>query len=74
MAARNQALLLVGCSGVFPRCELVALDVADIFETANGLELTLRRSKTDQVAVGAVVAVPYSSHPTPARCARSAPG
>src|SRR5947199_7766791 len=63
MAARDRALLLVGCSGGFRRSELVALDVDDIAETKDGLELTLRRSKTDQEAVGAVVAVPYGSHP-----------
>ena len=61
MAARNRALLLVGCSGGFRRSEL--LNVADIVETKDGLELTLRRSKTDQEAAGIVVAVPYGSHP-----------
>ena len=63
MAARNRALLLIGCSGGFRRSELLALDVADIVETKDGLELTLRRSKTDQEAAGTVVAVPYGSHP-----------
>jgi len=63
MAARNRALLLIGCSGGFRRSELLALDVADIAETKDGLELTLRRSKTDQEGAGAVVAVPYGSHP-----------
>ncbi len=63
MAARNRALLLVGCSGGFRRSELLAIDVADIVETKDGLELSLRRSKTDQEAAGAVVAVPYGSHP-----------
>jgi integrase len=63
MASRNQALLLIGCSGGFRRSELVALDVADIVETADGVELTLCRSKTDQEGAGAVVAVPYGSHP-----------
>jgi site-specific recombinase XerD len=63
LAARNRALLLVGCSGGFRRSELVALDVADIVDTKEGLELTLRRSKTDQEGAGMVVAVPYGSHP-----------
>ena len=63
MAARNRALLLTGCSGGFRRSELLALDVADIVETKDGLELTLHRSKTDQEAAGTVVAVPYGSHP-----------
>jgi len=63
MAARNRALLLVGVAGGFRRSELVALDVADIAETKEGLELTIRRSKTDQEGAGAVVPVPYGSHP-----------
>jgi site-specific recombinase XerD len=62
-AARDRALVLIGCSGGFRRSELVALNVADITETANGLELTLHHSKTDQEGAGAVVAVPYGSHP-----------
>ncbi len=63
MAARNRALLLIGCSGGFRRSELVALDVADIGETREGLELILRRSKTDQEGASVVVAVPYGLHP-----------
>jgi len=30
------------------RSELVALNVVDIVETAEGLQVTIRRSKTDQ--------------------------
>jgi integrase len=63
MAARNRALLLIGVAGGFRRSELVALDVADIAETKEGLELTIRRSKTDQEGAGSVVPVPYGSHP-----------
>ncbi len=63
MRARNRALLLIGCTGGFRRSELVALDVVDIAETKEGLELTLRRSKTDQEGAGAVVPIPYGSHP-----------
>jgi integrase len=59
----TEALFLVGCSGGSRCSQLVALDVADIIETADGLKLTLRRSKTDQEAAVAIVAVPYGSHP-----------
>ena len=45
---RDRALLLLGFAGAFRRSELVALDVADIAETATGLLVTIRRSKTDQ--------------------------
>jgi integrase len=45
---RDRALLLLGFGGAFRRSELVALDVADIEETEDGLRVTIRRSKTDQ--------------------------
>jgi site-specific recombinase XerD len=63
LAARDPALLLVGAAGGFRRSELVALDVTDVVETRGGLELTVRWSKTDQEGAGAVVPVPYGSHP-----------
>ncbi len=61
MGARNRALLLIGCTGGFRRSKLVAFEVADIAETKEVLELTFRRSKTDQEGAGAVVPVPYGS-------------
>jgi len=43
------------------RSELVALNVEDLeFDTARGLKLTIRKSKTDQQQAGAQVAVPYA--------------
>src|SRR5438046_2309566 len=45
---RDRALLLLGFAGAFRRSELVALDVADLEETEDGLRVTIRRSKTDQ--------------------------
>jgi len=45
---RDRALLLVGFAGTFRRSELVALNVADIEETAEGLGITSCRSKTDK--------------------------
>ena len=61
-AARDRALLLLGCAGGFRRSELVALDVADVAETTEGIEITVRHSKTDQEGAGAMVAIPYGSH------------
>jgi site-specific recombinase XerD len=55
---RDRALLLLGFAGAFRRSELVALDVADIAETSEGLRVTIRRSKTDQEGCGNVVAIP----------------
>jgi site-specific recombinase XerD len=61
---RDRALLLVGFAGAFRRSELVSLTVADARFTAEGLELTLRRSKTDQEGAGHVKALPYSGNPS----------
>jgi integrase len=55
---RDRALLLIGFSGAFRRSELVALDCEDLTETADGLVVTIRRSKTDQEAEGRKVAIP----------------
>jgi site-specific recombinase XerD len=63
---RNRALLLVGYAGGFRRSELVGLDVGDVNETADGLVIRLRRSKTDPEGKGITVALPYGS--TAATC------
>jgi site-specific recombinase XerD len=60
---RDRALLLVGFAGAFRRSELVGLDVADLAFTEDGLEVTLRRSKTDQEGVGRKVGIPCGSTP-----------
>jgi integrase len=54
---RDRALLLLGFAGAFRRSELVALDVADLEETDEGLRVTIRRSKTDQEGHGQVIAI-----------------
>jgi integrase len=61
---RDRALLLVGFAGAMRRSELVALDVADIEDIADGLVVTIRRSKTDQDGAGAVLGVPWGSGPS----------
>jgi integrase len=54
---RDQALLLLGFSGAFRRSELVAIEVSDLLETAEGYRVTIRRSKTDQEGAGHEVAI-----------------
>jgi integrase len=66
LGCRDRALLLVGFAGGFRRSELVALDVGDVGETADGLVIRVRRSKTDPEAKGMTVALPYGS--TAATC------
>jgi site-specific recombinase XerD len=66
LGVRDRALLLLGFAGAFRRAELVALDVADVSFTADGLIVRLQRSKTDQEGQGATKGIPYGS--TPATC------
>jgi site-specific recombinase XerD len=54
---RDRALLLVGFASGMRRSELVALDVGDMRFVDGGLEVTIRRSKTDQEGVSRIVAV-----------------
>ena len=48
---RDRALLLLGFAGAFRRSELIALDAKDIEQTAEGLRVTVRRSKTDPAII-----------------------
>jgi integrase len=58
---RDRALLLVGFAGAFRRSEIVGLDVGDVRFVDAGLEITLRRSKTDQEGAGRLVGLPFGS-------------
>lgn len=59
-AARDKALILVGFAGAFRRSELVGLRHEDMTHYDTGVELLLRRSKTDQEGVGRTVFIPYA--------------
>jgi site-specific recombinase XerD len=54
---RDRALLLLGFSAGLRRSELVGLDLVDVSFQRAGVELAIRRSKTDQKRDGRVVAV-----------------
>jgi integrase len=58
-ALRDNALLQIGYFGGFRRSELVKLDVQNLSWEADGLVITLPRSKTDQDGEGIVRAIPY---------------
>ncbi|MBP2478202.1 integrase [Crossiella equi] len=60
---RDRLLLVLGLVMMSRRSELSALWIEDVTETENGLEVLVRRSKTDQDAMGEVVPVPRGSHP-----------
>jgi integrase len=62
LGIRDRALLLVGFAGAFRRSELVGLDREDVTECAEGLTITLRRSKTDQEGAGRKIGIPYGGN------------
>jgi integrase len=62
VGTRDRALLLLGFAGALRRSELVALEVADARLTREGLEVTIRRSKTDQEGEGQKVGIPRGEH------------
>jgi site-specific recombinase XerD len=68
---RDRALLLLGFAGAFRRSELVALDVADIEETETGMLVTIRRSKTDQEAMGRTIAIAWGDVACPVKALRA---
>jgi integrase len=56
---RDRALLMLGFAGALRRSELVGLDVRDLAAAPQGLVITLRRSKTDQLNKGRQLGIPY---------------
>ncbi len=62
-AARDSFALLLTFATALRRSEVAALDVGDLRLEADGLEVTLDRSKTDQEGKGVRLGVPYGSRP-----------
>jgi site-specific recombinase XerD len=62
-ALRDRALLLAGWTGALRRSELVALTTADVeFIEGEGVNVYVRRSKSDQEGTGLVKGLPYGSN------------
>ena len=61
IGARDRSLLLTGFAGALRRSELVGLDLRDVEANADGLVLTVRSSKTDQMGEGNRLGLPYGS-------------
>jgi integrase len=59
---RDRAVMLIGFAGAFRRSELVALDVEDLAFTAEGVVITIKRSKTDQQGQGRKVGICRGAH------------
>src|SRR5499427_2067282 len=70
-ARRNRTIILLGFVGAFCRSELVALNVEDLEETAEGILVTLRRSKTDQEGLGRRIAIPRGEIACPVAALRA---
>jgi len=60
---RDRALLLLGFAGAFRRSELAALHVEDLAWRPEGIQVLLRRSKTDQEGHGLSKAIFFASDP-----------
>jgi site-specific recombinase XerD len=60
---RDKTIILIGFSGGFRRNEIVSLDFDDLDFVAEGLKITLRRSKTDQYGEGSLKGLPYFDNP-----------
>src|SRR5262249_43061754 len=63
IGVRDRALILLGFAGAFRRSELAGLDMAELDFCRDGLNVTLRRSKTDQDGQGRKLGIPYGSNP-----------
>ena len=59
-----------GFAGAFRRSELSALTVADMRQVADGLQITIRHSKTDQESAGQEIAIPHGRHIRPVEAVR----
>ncbi len=56
---RDRALILFGFAGAFRRSEITAVNLEDLTESADGIKVTIRKSKTDQEGAGRTVALPH---------------
>jgi site-specific recombinase XerD len=68
---RDKAILLIGFASAMRRSELVALNIADLEWTAEGVLIQIRRSKTDQEGMGQSVAVPRGATACPVAALRA---
>ena len=58
IAYRDSALLQLGFLGAFRRSELVSLQVEDLDWQAEGIEIQIKKSKTDQLNAGQYCVIP----------------
>lgn len=70
---RDRLILVLGWAMMARRSELARLNIEDAAEVEEGLDITVRKAKADQMASGRKVAVPYGTDPLtcPVRLMRS---
>ena len=56
---RDKTIVLVGFGGGFRRTELISIDHDDLEFVAEGVKITIKRSKTDQFGEGMIKGLPY---------------
>ncbi len=56
---QNKALILIGFAGGFRRSELVSIEYDDVDFVSEGVKINIKKSKTDQVGIGMIKAIPY---------------
>jgi integrase len=61
LGLRDSALVLVGFAGGFRRSELAGIDICDLKFSADGVVVTVRKSKTDQECAGREVGLPFGA-------------
>jgi integrase len=61
LGLRDAALVLVGFAGGFRRSELAGIHIYDLKFSADGVVVTVRRSKTDQEGAGSEVGLPFGA-------------
>lgn len=63
LSIRDRAILLLGFAGGMRRSEIAALDVEDITDVDAGIDVLIRRSKTDQEGAGRTIGIPAGRSP-----------
>ena len=58
-SVRDKAIIMIGFSGGFRRSEVVNLRDSDLEFVAEGVKISLRKSKSDQYGEGMIKAIPY---------------
>ena len=59
---RDKSIMLIGFGGGFRRTELISIDYDDLEFVPEGLKITVKRSKTDQIGEGMIKGLPFFSN------------